>query len=128
AGGHLRKLLVATGTAVALNVVLNLLLIPRVGIVGAAVSTAIAYGSMAVTHVLAARSVDLRPLEGLPIGRVFFLGAVTVGVLVALEPLGPWWIDLGVLPWIGLAVYAAGTVVLDVVDPEEVRELVLAID
>jgi len=127
AGGHLRKLLAATGSAVVVNVVLNLLLIPRIGIVGAAISTSIAYGSMAVTHVLAARSVDLDPLDGLPIGRVFALGAVTVGVLVVLQPLGPWWVDLGVLPWIGLAVYAAGVFFFDVVTVEEIRDLVRSV-
>jgi O-antigen/teichoic acid export membrane protein len=124
AGGHLRTLLLATGTAVLLNVVLNLLLIPEFGIVGAAIGTSVAYGSMAVTHVLAARSVDLRPTEGLPILRVAALGLATIGLLWVLEPFGPWWVDLGVLPFVGLAFYALGSQLFDVLTVDEVRGLV----
>jgi O-antigen/teichoic acid export membrane protein len=126
AGGHLRTLLIATGAAVVVNVVLNLLLIPRIGIVGAAIGTSVAYGSMAVTHVIAARTVDLRPLDGLPILRITALGAGTIGLLWVLVPLGPWWVDLFVLPWVGLAFYALGSQVFDVLTVGEVRELVAA--
>jgi len=124
AGGHLRTLLLATGTAVLCNVLLNLVLIPRFGVVGAAVGTSTAYGSMAVTHVLAARTVGLTPLSGLPAGRVVLLGALTTGLLVALEPLGPWYVDLGLLPVVGLAAYAAGSQLLGVLTIGEARELV----
>jgi O-antigen/teichoic acid export membrane protein len=124
AGGHLRKLLLATGAAVLANVVLNLILIPRFGITGAAVGTAIAYGSMALTHVLAARSVGLEPLSGIPVGRIGLLGAITVGLLVALEPLGPWYVDLGLLPLVGLAVYAVGSQLLGLLTIGEAREMV----
>jgi len=123
AGGHLRTLLFATGAAVVLNVVLNLVLIPEFGIVGAAIATSIAYGSMAVTHVVAARTVDLRPTEGLPILRTAGLGLATIGILWVLVPLGPWWVDLFVLPWIGLAFYAAGSQLLDVLTVGELRGL-----
>jgi len=124
AGGHLRTLLFATGTAVVLNVVLNLALIPTVGIVGAAIGTSVAYGSMAVTHVAAARTVDLRPLDGLPVVRTAVLGLATIGLLWVLEPLGPWWVDLGVLPFVGLAAYALGCQALDVLTVGEIRSLV----
>jgi O-antigen/teichoic acid export membrane protein len=124
AGGHLRTLLLATGTAVVVNVVLNLALIPTVGIVGAAIGTSVAYGSMAVTHVAAARTVGLRPLEGLPVARTAALGLATIGLLWVLEPLGPWWVDLGVLPFVGLAAYALGCQWLDVLTVGEVRSLV----
>jgi O-antigen/teichoic acid export membrane protein len=124
AGGHLRRLLLATGGAVVLNLLLNLLLIPRIGIIGAAIGTATAYGTMAITHVWAARSVGLRPTAGLPTGKIALLGAITIAVLLALEPFGPWWIDLGLLPLVGLGVYAAGTTLWRVVTVEELTELV----
>ncbi len=127
AGGHLRKLLIATGAAVLANVALNIVLIPRFGIIGAATGTATAYGSMAVTHVLAARTVGLEPLSGIPIGRIGLLGLVTVGLLVALEPLGPWYVDLGLLPFIGLAAYAVGSQLLDVLTIGETREMIDAL-
>jgi O-antigen/teichoic acid export membrane protein len=127
AGGHLRKLLFATGAAVLANVVLNLVLIPRFGITGAAVGTATAYGSMAVTHILAARSAGLEPLSGIPIARIGLLGAITVGLLVALEPLGPWYVDLGLLPFIGLTVYAIGSQLLGLLTMGEAREMVKAL-
>lgn len=124
AGGHLRTLLLATGTAVVLNVVLNLVLIPEFGIAGAAIGTSIAYGSMAVTHVLAARTVDLRPTAGLPILRVAALGGVVIGLLWVLVPYGPWWVDLFVLPWLGLGIYAVGSQLLGVLTIGEVRGLI----
>jgi O-antigen/teichoic acid export membrane protein len=124
AGGHLRRLLLATGTALLINVILNLALIPRVGILGAAIATSIAYGTMAVTHVIAARRVAVRPTVDLPIWRVMVLGGVTIGVLSVLEPLGPWWVDLSVLPLVGLGLYAAGMSVFRIATVQEVTELV----
>jgi O-antigen/teichoic acid export membrane protein len=123
AGEHLRRVLLATGMAVVLNAVLNVLLVPRIGIVGAAVATSTAYATMAVTHVVAARGVGIRPLRGLPAARILLAGAATVGLLVALEPVGPWYVDLGLLPVVGLAAYAAASHLLGVVTVGEVRDL-----
>jgi len=124
AGGHLRGIVAATGLAVAINVVLNVALIPRIGILGAAVATSVAYGLMGVLHTGVARSVGVRPFVGVPLGRVAVLGAVTCGLLLALEPLVPWYVDLTVLPLVGLGVYALGIFGLDVVGVDEVTDLI----
>ncbi|AUG47072.1 hypothetical protein BVU17_05855 [Haloarcula taiwanensis] len=123
AGGHLRQLLLATGASVVVNVVLNLALIPRIGIVGAAIGTSTAYGLMAVTHVVAARNVGLKPLTGFPAVRVLALGLGTTLLLLALEPYGPWFIDLSILPLVGLGVYALGSHVSGVLTFDEATEV-----
>jgi len=124
AGGHLRGIVAATGVAVALNVALNVALIPRIGILGAAVATSVSYGLMGVLHAGVARTVGVAPFAGFPAVRVVGLGAVTLGVLLALEPLVPWYLDLGLLPFVGLAVYAVGVVKLDVIAVSEVTDLI----
>lgn len=68
--GTLRYPILATGTAAALNLGLNALLIPRYGMYGAAVATSIGYGSMFVFHVWSARQVGFHPLVDARLGRV----------------------------------------------------------
>lgn len=117
AGGYLRGVVAATGVATLANLLLNLLLIPRFGIVGAAAATSVSYGGMAVTHTLVARRVGLQPLAGLPVLRIGGATGLTGVVLFALRPLTSPLLSLVVLPPVGLAVYAAclfGTGVLSV--------------
>lgn len=68
--GDLKFPIIATGTAAGMNFVLNLLLIPRFGMQGAAVSTSIGYGSMFVFHLWSARKVGFNPLSDARLGRV----------------------------------------------------------
>ena len=106
AGGHLRRVLLATGTAVVTNIVLNLLLIPRFGLTGAAIATSISYGGMALLHGGAAHLASLHPFEGLSSVRIIFSGAVTLVVLSAAEELLSPPVSLLVIPVVGLLVYA----------------------
>jgi O-antigen/teichoic acid export membrane protein len=123
AGGHLRGILAATGTAVGLNAVLNVLLIPRFGIVGAAVATSIAYGLMAVFHTLVAHRVSIRPFAGLPVIRIFGIALLTAGALALMDPFAPWYLDLSLLPVVGLVVYVIGLFRAGVLTSTEVRDL-----
>lgn len=74
--GEFRVLIVATGTASVVNLVLNLLLIPRYGMTGAAIATSVGYGSMVVFHSLAAWRIGFNPFNDLRIPHI----AVTAGV------------------------------------------------
>jgi O-antigen/teichoic acid export membrane protein len=124
AGGYLRGIVTATGTAVALNVGLNLLLIPRIGIMGAAVSTSLSYGLMGLVHGGVARRAGVDPFRDLPVLRILALGAGTGAILWVLDPLSPWYLDLTLLPAVGLSVYLAGALRLGVVDRSELRDFV----
>ncbi|GAA5052338.1 hypothetical protein GCM10025751_28410 [Haladaptatus pallidirubidus] len=73
--------ILATGTAAAINLGLNVLLIPRYGMHGAAIATSIGYGSMFIFHVWSARKVGFNPLSDAR------LGSIVVTTLLAGPPI-----------------------------------------
>jgi len=124
AGNHLRGLLVIIWSSLATNVVLNLVLIPRLGIVGAAVATSFSYGLMAVLHVWLARREGVSPLSRLPAVRVVAIAGVTFGALTVIDGSLGTLESLVVVPLCGLVLYSLLVVVLDVVPVSEARDLV----
>lgn len=78
--GNLRPLILASGAAAIVNLLLNLILIPRYGSIGAAISTSIGYGLMLVFHLLAARSIgiSLQNLRLLPIVAASVMSSVVL--------------------------------------------------
>lgn len=82
--GELRMLITATGTAALLNLALNLLLIPRYGMNGAAVATSIGYGSMVVLHVATARRIGFDPLLDLRLSRIAAATALAAPIIVGI--------------------------------------------
>ncbi|WP_276272948.1 polysaccharide biosynthesis C-terminal domain-containing protein [Haloarcula litorea] len=120
--GDLRTLIVATGAAALLNLVLNLLLIPPYGMTGAAVATSVAYGSMLVLHVLSARRIGFDPLGDLRLGAVTVAGLVTAGAVfgsaaVLASPL----LSLLVVPPVGALVFSSVAVRAGVVTGSELE-------
>lgn len=83
--GNIRLLVLSTGVAAGINVLLNLLLIPQYGMYGAAVATSIGYGSMIVLHTRAAHVLGFYPLRDIRPVRIL------VPVLVCLPVL--WYLD-----------------------------------
>ena len=82
--GELRYPIAATGASAVVNVVLNLTLIPRFGMAGAAVATSVGYASMFVFHLWSARQVGFDPLADLRVGRVVLTIALAAGPILAL--------------------------------------------
>lgn len=104
--GDLKLPIIATGSAAAINLTLNLALIPTYGMTGAAIATSAGYGSMLVFHLWSARRVGFDPLSDARLGRV----ALTT--LVAAAPI--WYLStsiehdlvaLAVVPAVGFLVY-----------------------
>ncbi len=105
--GELRVLIVATGTAAVINLVLNLILIPQYGMHGAAIATSIGYGSMVVFHYFAARRIGYNPFADLRLTRI----AITTGVAAPVIFGVSYAIDSGLLslvivPPVGFIVYS----------------------
>lgn len=120
--GDLKGPLVATGTAAILNLLLNLLLIPRFGMVGAAVATSIGYGAMLLFHVLAARQLGVYPLADLRLGKLVATTVVTIPVVwLAAELMTPRLLQLILVPPLGFGVYAIAAVRLSLLDQEELE-------
>lgn len=68
--GNLKTMVFATGGAATLNIVLNVVLIPLYGMIGAAVATSIGYLSMLVFHVWSARRIGFYPLADIRAARL----------------------------------------------------------
>ncbi|WP_290813402.1 polysaccharide biosynthesis C-terminal domain-containing protein [Halovivax sp.] len=125
AKGDLRPLIAATGTAAAINLLLNLVLIPPYGMWGAAIATSIGYGSMVVLHVRSAKAIGFDPLADLRAGPTAATAILAAPVIFGASAL----IDSDVLallavPPLGFLVYAALALKTGAVDPDEVADLV----
>ena len=125
--GNLRPVLLATGSAAALNLVLNLVLIPLYGSVGAAVATSMGYGSMVVFHIGAARTLGFNPINDLRAVRIAATAALAAIPIFSLPKLLEGDIlQLLVVPPVGFVVYAILALRTCAIDPAEARTLVVS--
>ncbi|RDI69748.1 flippase [Halopelagius longus] len=119
--GDLKPIIVATSGSAALNLVLNYLLIPRFGMIGAATATSIGYGSMLLMHVGCARHLGYYPLKDFRAPRILAAGAIAAPVIYAAD-----WVlasdmaALAVVPVVGFVVYAVASLAVGAVSVEEV--------
>jgi len=122
--GSLRKLVVATGCAALINISLNLILIPRYGMHGAAAGTSIGYGSMVIFHTIAAKEIGYSPLADLRFPRVIITSLITFVVLIIVRLIIPGEVlTLLLLPPLGGIVYLLTIVITGVISPEECLSL-----
>ena len=123
--GNLRPVLLATGSAAALNLVLNGILIPLYGSVGAAVATSVGYGSMVVFHIGAARTLGFDPIDDLRPTRIAATATLAAIPIFGLPRLLEGEIvQLVVVPPVGFIVYIVLALHTRAVDPAEARMLV----
>ncbi|USZ71469.1 flippase [Natronosalvus halobius] len=85
AKGDMRLLITGTGIAAGINIILNMLLIPPYGMVGAAVATTLGYSSLLITQLLSARSIGYNPFSGTQPVRVIITGILTGIVLFVVQ-------------------------------------------
>jgi O-antigen/teichoic acid export membrane protein len=123
AGGFLRPLLAVTGVAFGLNLVGNLLLIPRVGIGGAAFATSLSYGLLGVGQIGVARRAGIRPLADLPIGALLLVGGATAAVTVGVDAVVPGVWALLAVPPAGLITFGALLILTGIVTRTELVDL-----
>ncbi|MFK5603921.1 MATE family efflux transporter [Haloferax volcanii] len=83
--GEMRVLMICTGLAAVVNLILNLLLIPRHGTIGAAVATSIGYGTMLLAHCIGAKVIGYKPLPEFPIYRLVLISVVVGSVLYLIQ-------------------------------------------
>jgi O-antigen/teichoic acid export membrane protein len=132
AKGDLKTLIAATGIAAGLNLVLNLLLIPPYGMIGAAIATTIGYGSLPLVQTVAARRLGYDPLADARIGRIA-LATALAGLPIAALPhlingspiplVGPSLLTAVVVPPVGFVLFSAVAVATGAVTVDEVFEL-----
>lgn len=118
----LRALIIATGGCATVNILLNGLLIPFYGMVGAAVATSIGYGSLVVFQYLAARSIGYSPFHRIDFSRIFataFLAAIPIfGLSWAIESS---LLSLAIVPPVGFVVFCGAAMFTGAVSMSEVE-------
>ncbi len=125
--GTLRYPVAATGVAAVINLVLNVLLIPRYGMSGAAVATSVGYGSMFVCHCWSARRVGFDPLADARLARAVMTTVLAAVPIVALATMiaNPW-LALTVVPPIGFVIFVTFALLVGALDPAEPFEVLSA--
>lgn len=122
--GRLRLPIVATGAAAGINVVLNALLIPSHGMIGAAAATSVGYGSMFAFHVACGRFLGYRPLADLRLPALVGTVAVAAPVVYVVDAvLVNDYLSLVVVPVVGGIVYTTAAVSFGAVTLEELRSI-----
>ncbi|WP_262180221.1 polysaccharide biosynthesis C-terminal domain-containing protein [Haloarcula laminariae] len=120
--GDLRQIIYATASASIVNLVLNLILIPRYGMYGAAVATSIGYGSMLFFHVWCARRIGFDPLKELRFFRILATVLLTAPVIFGLaQIITNIVLSLTIVPTVGLLLYTAISIKLGVIQPDEIE-------
>ncbi len=123
ATGRLKHQQATNVLALVLNLTLNLLLVPRYGIEGAAVATALSYVSVFFGSLLIFRFTELRMMRRRLVGSLTLLvvsfGTLYVGLVSALDfqPLT----ELLVFPIVGAVLFGVLSHALSLVTPEEIR-------
>jgi O-antigen/teichoic acid export membrane protein len=109
ANGNLKELNILAGSALIMNVVLNLILIPRYQAYGAAVSSLITQTFMAITQIfVAVKKFEFHPDWGLIIRLGSFTGAIFIFGWFSREYIPDWY--LGSLILAGISVLCAFTI------------------
>jgi O-antigen/teichoic acid export membrane protein len=142
--GDMGVLIGTTGIAAVLNFVLNYLLIPRYGMVGAAISTTIGYGILPVLQLSGARILGYKPFKNARLGRI---GATALlsGTVIAIMSLaigsttladiglsGLWFISqtpiaLLIVPPAGFLLYALIAIATGAIDLGEIFDILVRI-
>ncbi|ADJ13734.1 oligosaccharide flippase family protein [Halalkalicoccus jeotgali] len=146
ARGDMRIMILATGGTAVMNLLLNVALIPRFGIEGAAIATSLGYLSLPMFHLWGARTIGYNPLGDIrPIRistTVAITGAVLLGLALGIDaliqsplatvglpltetglPIDAALIAFVVVPPTGLIVYGVLTLVTRAIDPSEVTQI-----
>lgn len=121
--GELRMLVLATGAASVLNLLLNVLLIPRYGMYGAAVATSIGYGSMFLLHTWTAHQIGFSPVGDLRATKIMIAALAAAPVVFGLAAVLPSIAALVVVPPAGFIVYAFVSLRIGVIDTTEIELL-----
>ncbi|ELY54937.1 polysaccharide biosynthesis protein [Natronococcus amylolyticus DSM 10524] len=124
AKGNMRLLILATGFATFLNISLNIYLIPRYGMNGAAIATSISYGSMFFFHLFSAHRLGFYPLKDLRLSRILGTVILTAVPLLLLSNL----IDSTVaslvfIPPIGFCIYSFSAIKLNAISIDEINRI-----
>lgn len=123
--GELRILILATGSAALMNLILNLSLIPLYGMAGAAIATSLSYGSMMVFHVVASRKIGVNPLQGIRLQKMIQVLFLSTPIIVGLSyMISSSLLSILIVPPVGFTTYVLLSVRFSVIDSEDISRLI----
>jgi O-antigen/teichoic acid export membrane protein len=111
---------VGAGVAFGIHVALNFALMPLIGMLGAALSTLVAYGVLAALYLVVSQRLYPTRYEGRKVFVTLIL-ASAIGVL-GVVPLGPPAVEITV-KLLAIVAFVVGIRLFGVVGPEEIREI-----
>jgi O-antigen/teichoic acid export membrane protein len=111
---------IGAGTAFAVHVALNFALMPSIGMLGAALSTLVAYGLLALLYLVVSQRLYPTRYEGRKVAVTLAL-ASAIGVL-GVVPLGPRASEVAI-KLLAILGFVVGIRLFGVVGPEEAREI-----
>ncbi|ELZ89474.1 membrane protein [Haloferax elongans ATCC BAA-1513] len=128
AKADMKPLITATGAAAALNLGLNALLIPRYGILGAAIATTTGYSSLPLFNLFSARYLGFKPFSDARISRIFATGFIAgVPIFLLSMTLEHSLVALVVVPPIGFLVYVTVAFMVGAVGVDEALDVMASL-
>jgi O-antigen/teichoic acid export membrane protein len=128
AKGEMKVVIGATGASAVINLVLNGLLIPMYGMLGAAAATSIGYGSLPVFHYFGARHIGYEPFADARLPRIALTGLAAGIPIVALSlAIERPWLALLIVPPVGFVLYASMALATSAIDAGEVFSVLEAL-
>lgn len=122
--GNLRPLVLATGGAATLNILLNALLIPSFGMYGAAIATSVGYGSMIFFLVWAARQIGFDPLDDFRFVNIAATILLAAPVIVGLDRgIGNDILAIVGVPPVGVLVFGSIAILTGAIDRRELKDV-----
>ena len=121
---NLRILIIVTAVAALLNLVLNLMLIPKYGMNGAAVATSVSYGSMFGLHVWSARRLGFNPLADIRFKKIIVTTSIAaVPIITVPQYIASDILALLIIPPIGFLIFSFVALRSKAVQKQEIFQL-----
>lgn len=123
--GELKLVLIPTVIASILNIFLNIILIPRIGIAGAAIATSISYSTMFFLHSYVARMIGVNPFKNIKFYNILAVSFITLMLLFFFSHLIKNDIlNLLLMPILGLCIYIKLAFFFKIIDQSEIEDLI----
>ncbi|MBC9986800.1 lipopolysaccharide biosynthesis protein [Haloferax sp. AS1] len=120
----LRPLIVGTSVCALLNIVLNLLLIPKYGMLGAAVATSTGYSTLVFSQYKVAHWLGYNPFPDIRLQQLLMTGVISAIPIFGLAAVLPPLLSLIIVPLVGFFVYCAAALTTGLIDIKELKPVI----
>ncbi|MEF8834913.1 MAG: polysaccharide biosynthesis C-terminal domain-containing protein [Candidatus Thermoplasmatota archaeon] len=123
--GHIKKGIKISSSIVALNIILNIILIPIYGIIGAAIATGISYFAKLIQYTYLLRKAKINVMRNFPSVKIVILGSLFLVLLYSTLYLPiPEKFHLIIIPLIGLILFGALSKALKLWNLKELKSII----